>query len=695
VEPVTQALHLSGLRRSDVARFIELISREAPSADLAAAIHEETEGNPLFVGEMVRLLAEEGRLHSADGSRVVIPQTVRDVIARRLRHLSDKSNRVLNLASVLGREFSVEALSRMAGVSDEELFETLDEAIHARVLFDLPGSVGGLRFAHVLIRDTLYEELTTVRRIGLHRRAMVALEQLYGADPGVHLAELAFHAVAGGELTKAVAYAQRAGDRALALLAYEEGARLYRTALDALELGPAVEASARCDLLLALGDALSKAGDTTDAKATFIAAADVARSARLPEHLARGALGYGGRFYFARAGSDQGLVPLLEEALAALGDDQSVLRVRVLARLASALRDQPSLEPRGSFSREAVAMARRLGDREALLYALVTFFWATIGPDLNESLEAAEEIERLSQETGGTDRAFPAIWSLPVVWLTVGDIERVRAMSGEYQALADQFRQPTQQWYSLIRRCVLALFAGAFDAAEHLAEDALALGRRAQSWDAGFSYRSAMFLLRCEQGRLDEIEDLIRSSIDDYPGYRSFPCLAILLDCELGHVDDARAAFDVLAKDDFSALPRDIEWLFCLSVLSEVAAELEDRERATTLYELLLPFGHLNAVAAGEVALGSVARYLGILASTTSRWDAAEKDFDEALVMNRRIGARPWVAHTQDDYARMLLARGEPGDREHAHELLDAATTTYRQLGMSRPLERALEVVGA
>jgi predicted ATPase len=252
-EPVTQALQLYGLRRSDVARFIELVSGEAPNEDLVTTIHEETEGNPLFVGEIVRLLASEGRLHSADFSRVAIPQTVRDVIARRIGHLSDESNRVLNLASVLGREFSLDALTRMAEVTEERLFEILDEALHARVLSEVPGSVGRLRFAHVLIRDTLYEELTTVRRIGLHRRAREALEEVYGADPGAHLAELALHAAAGGEFAEAVVYAQRAGDRALALLAYEEAARLYRTALEALESSPSVEASARCDLLLALG----------------------------------------------------------------------------------------------------------------------------------------------------------------------------------------------------------------------------------------------------------------------------------------------------------------------------------------------------------------------------------------------------------------------------------------------------------
>jgi tetratricopeptide (TPR) repeat protein len=221
------------------------------------------------------------------------------------------------------------------------------------------------------------------------------------------------------------------------------------------------------------------------------------------------------------------------------------------------------------------------------------------------------------------------------------------------------------------------------------------LGYRAQRPDAGFSYRAALFQLRREQGRLNEIEDLISSSIHEYPGYRSFRCLAVVLDCDLGRLDDARAGFDVLAADDFSALPRDIEWLFCMSILSEVAAQLDDRERTTMLHTLLAPYGHLNAIAAGEIALGSVARYLGILASATSRWDAAEKDFEDALAMNRRMGARPWVAHTQEDYARMLLARGEAADAEKAEQLLHDALATYRELGMTGALERARSLAPA
>ena len=296
------------------------------------------------------------------------------MIGRRLRRLSDDCARVLTLASVLGREFGLDALERISELPADGLLEVLDEAVAARVLTAVPGTHLCLRFAHALIRETLYDGLTTPRRVQLHRRAGEALEALYVQDPERHLAELAHHffeAAPGGDVDKALAYAQRAGDRAVTLIAYEEAARLYELALQGLELKQPVDPAAHCELLLALGDALAKAGSTPEAKEAFAAAADLARTSRLPEHLARAALGYGGRFPWLRAGNDSRLVPLLEEALAAPGEEESALRVKLLARLAGALRDQPSLEPRSAFSRQAVEIARRLGDPDTLGYALV------------------------------------------------------------------------------------------------------------------------------------------------------------------------------------------------------------------------------------------------------------------------------------------------------------------------------------
>jgi tetratricopeptide (TPR) repeat protein len=117
-------------------------------------------------------------------------------------------------------------------------------------------------------------------------------------------------------------------------------------------------------------------------------------------------------------------------------------------------------------------------------------------------------------------------------------------------------------------------------------------------------------------------------------------------------------------------------------LLAETCALVHEGNSAAVLYRLLLPWAAFNVLAHPEVIRGSVSRYLGLLSSTLSRWEEAERHFEDGLEMNERMGARPWVAHTQHDYAAMLLARDEPGDREQASRLVREALATYRQLGM-------------
>jgi DNA-binding SARP family transcriptional activator/tetratricopeptide (TPR) repeat protein len=689
-EPGTRTMLLRGLGAEDVRRFLELTTGDAPDESLVAAIHEETEGNPLFVGEIVRLLSAEGSLRGDAPARLAIPQSIRDVIARRLRRLSDECLRLLTLASVLGREFSIAVLARAAGITEDDVLDTLDEAMRERVVTDVPSVPSELRFAHALIRDALYEDLTTARRIRLHRQAVQALEALYGEGLSSLLAELAHHSIAGSDFERGVRYARRAADRALELLAYEEAARLYKTALETLELSEPGDDRTRCELLLALGDAQGKAGNTPEAKETLLAAADIARSAGLPEHLGRAALYYGGRFPWLRAGNDRRLVPLLEEALAGLSEDESQLKVRLLARLAGALRDQPSLEPRSSLSREAVAIARRLEDADTLGYALVSLTTATWSPEIEELVPYVEEVKKLAEETRDTGHMFQWGWLRHIILMNLGDIAAAEEIAVQHRALAWELKQPSQQWYSTVMRSLIPLVRGEFAEAEQLADEALQLGRRAQSWDAAFSHCILLFAVRREQGRLEEVDQLVQSFVHEYPGYRSFRCLVPLIDWELGRTNDAHSRFEELAADGFDALPRDGEWVFNVSVLAQIAVYLDDRARAGILYDLLLPYAQRNATLTGEIAIGSVSRYLGSLAALLGRWDDAERHFGDALEMNGRMTARPWVAHTQEDFGRMLLERGEI---QRGSQLIAAALATYRELGMERYAARAHELV--
>jgi DNA-binding SARP family transcriptional activator/tetratricopeptide (TPR) repeat protein len=689
-EPVTRSVALGGLGERDVARFIELTSGETPSEELVVSVHAETEGNPLFVGEIVRLLAAEGGLDDAAAPpRLAIPQSVRDVIARRLRHLSQECNRVLVLASVLGREFVLDALARVGGVSEVELLETLDEAMIARVVSDVPGNRGRLRFAHVLIRDSLYEGLTTARRVRLHRQAAEALETVYGDEPGPHLAELAYHTIAGSDFDNGLVYARRAGDRAIALLAYEEAARLYQTALDALAATGHHERRTDCELLLSLGEAESRAGNSSAAAKAFFDAAGIARRLGLSRELARAAADYGGRIVWARAGDDVRLVPLLEEGLAALGDEDVELRVRLLARLSGALRDEPARERRDALSREAVELARRTGNLAALAYALDGRLYAIIAPDsIAECLDLGAELCDVAEQIGDTERLVQGHMHKFIAHVTIGDVHNATAELALVGRIADELRQPVQRWQVRGAEAMLALATGSLAAAEELIEDAFALGRHAIP--AALPHYTFQRYTLCEfQGKLAEVEQAMSAVVSAHPARPVFRCALAHLHAQLGRDSAARRELDDLARDDFSGLPLDMEWLLATSLLAETSALLGDTQAATILYRLLLPYATFNAVDTAEGMRGSVSRYLGLLATTMSRWDEATNHFENALAMNERMGARPWLAHAQHDYARMLLARDGSGDRNQALELLAGCAETCRELGMRALEERA------
>ena len=369
-EQLVQRISLRGLAEAEVAELVG--AWDAPQRpDLARAVFAETEGNPFFVEEVLRHLSETGRLDpDAPLALVGIPEGVTEVIGRRLARLSDEANRTLGFASVIGREFSLDVLRRMSAASDEALLGAVDEAVAAALVAEVPGAVDSFTFSHGLVRETLYAELASSRRVRLHGQVARALEELHASCPQPFLTQLAYHygeAAEAGETDKAFEYAVRAAEQARTMLAYEDAAVHFTHALEALdrrspagssrrESGPGL----RCELMLALAEAQMAGADVAGARSTYKEAAACARRMSAAPLVARAALGLG--LDYTVGVVDELGIRLLEEALDGLGESDSVLRARVLARLARALMFTSLVDRRTELAEEAVAMARRLGD---------------------------------------------------------------------------------------------------------------------------------------------------------------------------------------------------------------------------------------------------------------------------------------------------------------------------------------------
>jgi tetratricopeptide (TPR) repeat protein len=699
-QPTTRVVSLTGLGEAPVSRFIQAAAGVTPGPRLAAALARETGGNPLFLGEAVRLLAAEGRLDEVAASQALhlpVPRGIRDVIARRMSHLPEATKEDLVHAAALGPEFSAEVLRRVQDAPSDELLDRLEEAARAGLILAVPGGLSRFRFSHDLIRETLYDGLAPARRARLHRRIADTLEALYGAAPDAHLAEFAHHffeASRGGAeeghgdrtaAEAAASYATNAGDQALRSLAYEEASRLYRMALTVLEHRAPDELAPRIEVLLRLGDAEARGGDLPSSRETFLIAADIARRTGAAEALARAALGYGGRFFWARVGHDPHLIPLLQDALVMLGGSDDRLRARLLTRLACAWRsDREREEQRRAMSQQAIEMARTLGDPATLSYALAGFFWAAwLQDNAHERLTVATEMLGVAEAAGDAERAIDAHLMLFLVHMDLGRVSEARVRMETVVRLATELRQPAQLWLTWANRTVFALLEGDYGRAEETIEQEADPGHPTTPIHDDLSaVRMHRFLLRREQGRAAEEEASVRAAVEEFPWYPLHRSALACLLLDVGRPDEARAVFDEMALDEFRMHYPDCEWMLGIPLASEACAALGDAASAAVLYRQLLPFAGGHAIGHTEGSIGSVDRYLGLLAGTMGETADAERHLEAAIEANERMGARPWVAHTQHDLARLLAGRAGAGDLERADALDRAALATAQRLGM-------------
>lgn len=692
-ERTCQRLHLRGLSGDDIRHFVAATTDGTAPTALVEALQAQTEGNPLFLTEIVRLLRQESaatseRWYQMRNLRLMVPDGIRAVIGKRLNRLSPACLQLLTLAAVIGREFALKDIGALLdAVAPGVLLPALDEAMQARLIEEAPQMLGHCQFTHVLIRETLYDELSAIQRLQLHRRVGETLEALYATTLDAHLAQLAHHFHAArqdGPLAKAILYAERAGAQAEAALAYEAAAHHYDLALQALAVQEPPDASSRCRLLLALGTAYRKAGIFDRALAVFQQSAELALQRGAVHDLARAALGFEETSW--RPGlPGEAAVQLLETASRALGDAESVLKARVLGNLARAWLFAGDATQGARIGQQAIAMARRTRDAATLAATLRTHYYSMHGrpEDVAARLQAATEVFTLAEAAGDHDMALEAAsWRL-VAWMEHGDLSSIDAHWSRYRQDAEALRQPFYLYVCASFRAMRAVFAGHLAEGEQLAHEALAIGQRLRGQDASGSFGIQMFTVRREQGRLRELAPLVQYFVQTSQGHTAWrPGLAVIYS-ELGLMAEARAEFERLAVHDFAAIPQDAIWLACIIYLAEVCTALGDAARAATLYRLLAPCAGQNIVVGFTGAsYGAATRYLGMLAATMAHWEQAQAHFEDALAMNARMQARPWLAHTQYQYATMLLARGQQRDQAQAAALLSAARQTSQALGM-------------
>lgn len=684
-----ECIALAGLDYNETAALVAGRFARPVGDEFVGALRRQTDGNPLFIEEALRLLTDAGEQDDLEDALqgIGVPESVAEVILRRLERLSETTTKLLTTASVIGPEFDLAVLEDLLGVDEEKILAALEEAVDAGLLVEVAEQVDRFTFCHALVRKAIYQRQTASRRMRLHHRVGEALERLAGRE--VYPAELAHHffvarPVAGRD--RAVRYAVQAAERAVESLAYEEAQTQYRRALEAFGAEGSGDEAQRCELLLALGRVQWQVGGGAEARRTFQAAAASAKRQGAAEQLACAALGLGERYWEANM-ADPGSTRLLAEALAGLGDRDSALRARLTARLAQNLHFRGQSARALALSEEAVALARRVGQRPALVLALLGRHVTLLHAEhLEDRLRLLDEVLSLVP-AGSQLKAEAHQWRLYALF-EMGNIAAAREEQARLETLAADLRRPLFEYLATSWRSVWAALDGRLEEAESLGHEAYKLGRRARVYDAGSTSAATLLALRREQGRAADLPETIVEYAGDYAALPAWQAALTLAQLEAGDEHGACERYETVAGAGFPT-PPDFLWLTMTATLAEVCAQLSDVAGAPLLYERLLPYADRCVQVSIASCWGSVERYLGLLAGVMGRHDAAVAHAEAAVERNLALGAPLLVARARYNCAGSLLARDAAGDRPRALELAGAALQTARSLGAGRLAEQA------
>jgi DNA-binding SARP family transcriptional activator len=640
-------LLLRGLSLDDVAEFIEATSSVVPDPAFVSAVHEQTEGNPFFVKEVVQLVTEEG------SSR--IPDGVREAIGRRLERLSESCNESLRIASALGRDFSLVQLTRLVDdLTEDELLEALEEGLAAHLIEELPESPGRYRFTHALIQGTLADELSLTRRARLQARIAEVLEELYGGQAPAHAAELAHHfaeaeTVLGPE--KVVRYSKLAGEAALAAYAPEQALQHFERALAAR--GDRAMDDEGAELLFGLGRA--QLGTLTQAELPpavsslrkafdyYIESGDAARAVAVASFPLPLSLG----FHYTDAphwiSSALTLVPPdSHEAGALLTQHGGFI----------GFLDGGYAEAERAFE-GALAIAERdhdrgLEQRALALAAFVDAFHLRWESCLTMGARAIA-VPPSSADPGIEIQARRSVgWALAAT----GDLQEGKLQMATALGLAQRLRGTWWVTSASFSNELFCMYEGDLSAARELSELGLAadprdprhLGLRAVlESELGDPDQTAAYL--------DRLQEFVADLAPPGPS-AAYVFLSLATALTTGTVaDDARLELGKAAAADVLALPRlsPALGLYARSAQALIAAQTGDAEAARALYGAIEPE---RGTASFFVPL-SFDRVLGKLAATFGDFELAASHFEKGLAFCERAGYRPEHARTANDYAEL------------------------------------------
>ena len=674
--PGVEQLPMAGLSVAEVA---ELLSQAADlelhedGRRLAESLHAATEGNPFFLEEVLRNLVETGTVRRQGdrwvvdgGGTMAVPEGVRDVVGRRLGRLSAQTNELLSVAAVVGRDFDVELLAALHDAPEERLLDALDEAVWAGLVQET--GADRYRFAHVLVRATLFGELSATRRRRLHRRAGEAIEKLRPDD----VVALAYHFSQAGPdgegMSRAVRHGLAAAEQALQARALGDAEARFHQVLGLLDDPATREAPARVAALCGLGEAQRDQGNA-EFRTTLLEAGWLAHASHDVPLLVRAALANSRGLPSMIGAVDTDRVAITEAALESVGPQPTADRARLLAHLAAELSFAGDDRRRVALSDEAEGIARGLGDNDLLAWVLNRTGYAAFAPDRVERLVArGEEATRLSDAAGDPAQQVLSRYYWSGALLTAGDLRGFRAVTAEMRAVSSD-AAPTIQRFALFVQARVDLMDGRFVDGQRVNDEVLRQAEDLGEPDGPSWWGSIAMAVETLRGAVAGVVDAIGAISSQYP---DFPAWWITHAVVLAMAGRAHEARDVLARHspDPDELIDDVLPFMAVAWLAWVPFYLDDAPLAARIAATLRPYRDYWAHPYSTV-LGPVTMYLAMCAATTGDLDESVALFEESDRVMAELGCHGLLPFLRLTYAEALL-RGASGDRRtRAMELLD------------------------
>jgi class 3 adenylate cyclase/tetratricopeptide (TPR) repeat protein len=682
--PHCSTVSISRIARDHIAELVGAVMDEEPTSNLLDEIASRTDGVPLFVVELARSVSEA--TDTVQERSDIIPETLQGSLMARLDRLPAGVKSVAQTASVIGRDFDRELLSKVLGSDTVTLDAAIDQLHRAQIIMHSAVSIEAFTFRHALIQDAAYQSLLNSRRRSYHDiiAEILVADHSDVADTQPEL--VARHFAEAERHEDALPLWKRASERALARSANLEAIKHCERALGCVkqlrEEDVRLSEQLACSLVLATAQSVS--GNIPGAMETFTQTAEQAREMNRPKEMAAAALGYDNALFLSNE-RDRTSIELLKPALALLPESEEALCCQVLGRLARAYLLLGEYQRAQDYNAQTIVKAQALNDQGALFDVLINQF---LVPNFGTPLpieERQSNVDRIIETAGKlSDKdALGRAHSLDIYFSAeTAHRQRFDDAVDSLVRYGESNEMLHLIWVARHAQSMQAILDGAFVEAERFAEAAHELGQQTHGDGVEGVYGIQMFTIRREQGRLAEVAPVVKHLVDENPGETAWKPGFALIACDLGFEEPAQRMLHDIASDGFN-LALDAKRSTTLAYLAEVCAILKDERYAEALYELLQPYRDMTITAGvATVCLGATARYLGLLATVLGDWDRAERHFKHALKVNEKMHAQPWLAHSQHDYARMLQQRNSDGDADHAHELIQQSLAVAKKFGM-------------